>query len=239
MNAHFRAREHLRPDAVLHDVHAALLADVHPVIRLLRLLERHVPSIARVATEQAAAHVVRHRSVDLLVEAALNDGFGQIVVVGAGYDSRAWRLPGAELATWYEVDRPEMAAIKVAKLGAARLDVDRVRRVPASVHTPAWLVDLERAGWNRHEPSCFVVEGLLHYLDQGRAEALLDELWAGPAPRRVLLSFIEPAMSRRVTPLYRELTRSFGEIPRTFFERETLGAKAAAAGRAWRSWDYQ
>lgn len=235
LNAHFRAREHLRPDAVLHDPFAARLADLHPVIRLLMLLERWAPPVRRVAEQQLTAHVVRHVAVDRLIERALEAGFVQVVILGAGYDSRALRLGGS--ARWFEVDRPAMAAVKASRLRGIGAEVTRV---PHAVGRGDLLEALRRYGWNPALSTCFVVEGLLHYLERLDADRLLAQLLVAPGPglRRVVLSFIEPDMSRRVTPLYRELTRSFGEIPRTFFEPDQLAERFAIAGLRFSSWDY-
>lgn len=49
-----------------------------------------------------------------VVDEALDDGARQVLVVGAGYDSRAWRLarPGV---TYFEVDQPATQEDKRAK----------------------------------------------------------------------------------------------------------------------------
>jgi methyltransferase (TIGR00027 family) len=239
INAHFRHRETLRPegDRVLEDPFAALLAEDHLVLRLLALLERLVPAVRRTAAAQATAHNVRHASIDALVRAAVADGFGQVVLVGAGYDMRAARIGGG---VWFEVDQPAVAARK-ERLLAGRPGVPVVARVALDVRRDPLGPALVAAGWNPGAPTCFVVEGLVHYLARTRVETLLAAMATPPAGgrRRVVMSYIDPGMSRRVTSVFRELVRLLGEIPRTYFTAAELGACFAAAGLGpLRSWDH-
>jgi methyltransferase (TIGR00027 family) len=52
-----------------------------------------------------ASAVARTRLIDDLVTDA-RSSIGQLVILGAGFDSRAWRLPGLEEVTVFEVDHP-------------------------------------------------------------------------------------------------------------------------------------
>src|SRR5688500_12356539 len=65
--------------------------------RLERYLDRRFPGGPR------ATAVVRTRLIDELVGDA---GAGQVVLLGAGYDSRAYRLPAVRAARVFEVDHP-------------------------------------------------------------------------------------------------------------------------------------
>jgi methyltransferase (TIGR00027 family) len=235
INAHFRKQESLRAptDRVLEDPWAARLADDHLVLRALEFLFRNVPFIHEIAWKQITAHVVRHAAVDALVREAVADGFGQVVILGAGYDMRAARIGGAR---YFEVDRPGVATRKGALLADASLP--NVTRVTFDLANGALTPALVAAGWSAEAPTCFVVEGLVHYLERERVGALLDELAAGPR-RRVVLTWIEPAMSQRVTSLFRELVRALGEVPRTFFTVDELEGRFATHGLALRAWPYE
>jgi methyltransferase (TIGR00027 family) len=50
------------------------------------------------------AQVCRTRYIDDTIASALSEGIDQLVILGAGYDSRAYRLPGAKRARVFEVD---------------------------------------------------------------------------------------------------------------------------------------
>jgi methyltransferase (TIGR00027 family) len=238
INAHFRHRESLRPEAerILADPFAARLAEDHPALRLLAWLEPRVPAIRRTGEVQATAHCVRHAAIDALVREALADGFGDIVLVGAGYDMRASRFP-VEGSRWFELDQPAVAARKEALLRDVP-GVTPVRRAAVDLRRDDPLPALRAADWEPSSATCFVVEGLVHYFERERVHDLLTTLASG-GPRRVVLSWIEPAMSHGVHAPFREAMRILGEIPRTFFARDELAALFSRAGLPrFRTWDF-
>ena len=54
--------------------------------------------------------VARTRLIDDAVAAALRDGIDQVLILGAGFDCRAYRLPGIERARVFEIDHPSTSA---------------------------------------------------------------------------------------------------------------------------------
>ena len=229
INARFRARETERPGPrVLEDPYALRLGGAHPALRILEWAEGRFPAIAHMSEAQIAAHCVRHASLDGLVREAVRDGFRQVVIIGAGYDMRSARIGGAR---WFEVDRPPMVRGKDRLVGP-----DGVTRVGADVRHDRLLERLVAAGLDPEVPTCFVAEGLVHYLPRERVFELLVEL--GTGRRRVLLSWIEPEMSRRVTSTFREVVRLLGEVPRTFFTRAELTETFASVGLRFQAWSY-
>src|SRR5882672_5198829 len=80
--------------------------------------------------------VVRTRAIDDAVREALIEGCSQLVLLGAGYDTRAYRLPGAADVETFEVDHPLTQAAK-------RLALERALAAP-SPHVHFVPVDFER-----------------------------------------------------------------------------------------------
>lgn len=229
INARFRARETERTGArILEDPFALRLGGAHPALRILEWAEARFPVITQMSEAQIAAHCVRHASIDTLVRRAVADGFAQVVIIGAGYDMRSVRIGGAR---WFEVDRPAMVRSK-----RRLLPPDAVVRLAADVRVDPLLQRLTEAGLDPALPTCFVIEGLVHYLPRDRVLGLLAELAAGP--RRVVMSWIEPEMSRRVTSSFREVVRLLGEVPRTFFTRAELAETFGGAGLGFEAWSY-
>ncbi len=62
------------------------------------------------------AQICRTRYIDDAVQAALAQGIGQLVILGAGLDTRAYRLPGVERVQVFEVDLPTVQTDKIKKL---------------------------------------------------------------------------------------------------------------------------
>src|SRR5215831_16679057 len=56
--------------------------------------------------------IARTRFIDDACLEALLEGFEQVVILGAGFDARAYRLPGMEKIRVFEVDHPDTSAEK-------------------------------------------------------------------------------------------------------------------------------
>lgn len=240
VNALFRAVESQRSpgDRILLDPFAARLCEHDPAVWFLRLLRFAIPPLRRAIDEQLVAHCVRHRAIDALIEQAFADGFGQIVLLGAGYDTRASRL-GRPGLRWFEVDRAPMLRRKARRLAGLPGVNAEVVRVSADLGEGVPLAALREAGLDLRAPTLFVIEGLLHYLSEEAVSRLLTETAAGPGPRRLVLSFITPAMVQRAGGTFRNMIRVLGEIPHTYFPPEALAAEAERAGwRHTRCWTW-
>lgn len=233
VNALFRAAEARRPaaDRILNDPFAEVLGERHPLITAIAHARPVLPPLRRELDRLQVAHCTRHRALDVLVEAALADGFTQVVLVGAGYDTRVLRLPGAAAARWYEVDRPGTFARKAARLvavlgGSARSASafgpgSSAIAVPADVRN-GLAAPLVQAGFDATQPSCYVLEGLVHYLPP----AVLDRLAAELTPQaRVLVSFIDPVMVPAASVVFTSLVKVLREAPRQTFTAADLAAR--------------
>jgi methyltransferase (TIGR00027 family) len=232
VNALFRSREALvpAPARLLYDPYAHLFAERHPLIAALRGLRWLLPPLRRLIDELQTAHCVRHGSIDRLCLEAGQAGFSQIVLLGAGYDTRPLRLAGPlPHVRWFEVDHPATAARK-ARLWQRRGLPLRARRLALDLERDALVPALHAAGFDPGSPSCFVLEGLAHYLARPSLARLLAALAAGPGRRRVLLSFIRPDMARAAPSLFITLVQLLREIPTTHLDRAALEALAHAAG---------
>ena len=58
----------------------------------------------------------RVRYFDDFVAESLNDGFKQLVILGAGYDTCAYRMEGIEKVKVFEVDHPNTQPEKIMKM---------------------------------------------------------------------------------------------------------------------------
>jgi len=97
---------------------------------------------------------------------ALDAGCKQFVILAAGLDARAWRLPRLDKSVKvFEVDVPRAMAYKSQKLEEIGLECDCTRIVvEADLSNPDWKQKLVSAGFDPQEKSFFLIEGLLMYL---------------------------------------------------------------------------
>lgn len=167
LTAAARAAESARPDALFRDPHAEALAGEAGSRLLAEVgIETAVPSIA-----------IRTRFYDDEIERALARGIRQVVLLGAGLDTRAYRLDLPSEVRWIEVDLGPVLAYKRHVLSHARPRV-ALRDVAFDACDGAMWGALERAHLSRHERTLWLLEGLLCFLERSDIEALFRDMSA-------------------------------------------------------------
>jgi methyltransferase (TIGR00027 family) len=136
-----------------------------------------------------ASAVARTRLIDDLVTDALSAGsIGQLVILGAGFDSRAWRLPGLEKVTVFEVDHPATQQVKRQALGGiVGPPAWQVRFVPVDFERDDLGQALGAAGYRDGVPSLFVWEGVTNYLTPPAVDQTLGAVRDLAAPGSLLV----------------------------------------------------
>jgi methyltransferase (TIGR00027 family) len=171
-----RARESERPDHLFVDPLASALAGDEG----RAMLEQS--ELARPVSDAAPYLAVRTSFFDEFLLREANTGLRQVVIVAAGMDSRAYRLSWPAGTTIYELDRPELLALKdeiLARVGA----VPACRRVPVGVDLESdWPASLLATGFAPADPTLWLVEGLTYYLEEAACARLLDRLSSLAAP---------------------------------------------------------
>ena len=100
----------------------------------------------------------------------------QFVILGAGFDTRALRLPPDTRVRSFEVDMPKTQAVKREALKQAGIDAAGVTFVAADFEKDDWLARLVEAGFDPAKPALFVWEGVTMYLDREAIEATLRKI---------------------------------------------------------------
>jgi methyltransferase (TIGR00027 family) len=133
--------------------------------------------------------LTRHRFIDERLRRALARGVEQLVLLGAGYDSRAYRF-AAELGgrPVFEVDFPATSRRKARILTgrAHTLPPTDVRRVEIDFETDSLSVRLSEAGFKQGRRTFVVWEGVSMYLTRSAVKATLTTIHAITAPRSEL-----------------------------------------------------
>jgi methyltransferase (TIGR00027 family) len=117
--------------------------------------------------------VVRTRVIDDFVTGAMQAGCTQLVLLGAGYDTRATRLPAVASSTVFEVDHPLTQARKRAALGHAP---EHIRYVPLNFERDRLAPALSNAGFDLDQRTCVVWEGVFSYLTPEAIDVTLAAL---------------------------------------------------------------
>ncbi|MEU5736534.1 class I SAM-dependent methyltransferase [Streptomyces tendae] len=125
--------------------------------------------------------VVRTKFLDELLRHASASGIRQVVLLGAGMDSRAFRMDWPEGTRLFEVDTAAPLDFKAAVLSKERA-VARCERIAVAADLRAdWPSALVAAGHDPAAPTVWIAEGLLIYLPDDAVELLLDRIGAQSA----------------------------------------------------------
>jgi methyltransferase (TIGR00027 family) len=156
--------------------------------------------------------VVRTRMIDDFVREAIRAGARQLVLLGAGFDSRAYRLREADGIAVFEADHPSTQRVKIKRLER------RLGRLPETVRFVA--VDFEKenleralatAGFDARKPAAVVWEGVVSYLSEPAVDGNFTVLALLLAPgSRLILTYVD--------------------------KRALDGSQTFQGARRWRSW---
>ncbi|WP_285029513.1 class I SAM-dependent methyltransferase [Mycolicibacterium sp. lyk4-40-TYG-92] len=130
----------------------------------------------------AEGMTVRTRWFDQLFLDAAAAGVRQAVILAAGLDARAYRLPWPDGTVVFEVDQPEVIEFKsttLADLGAA--PAATLRTVAVDLRDD-WMQALRDNGFDPSAPTAWIAEGLLIYLPPEAQDRLFDNITALSAP---------------------------------------------------------
>lgn len=186
-----RALELDRPEPIVVDEFAPVFLS-----RSSRLLYRGLratgPVLRRAEQVElaglAASGLCRHRFIDEHLLAALPD-VEQVLILGAGYDTRAYRFAGPiEARPVFEVDLPPLSRRKAAIVARHRdrFGAVRIRRVEIDFHVDVLLERLADAGFAAGAPTFVVWEGVSMYLTRPAVEGTLAALADVCGPGSVL-----------------------------------------------------
>ncbi|HVO27335.1 MAG TPA: class I SAM-dependent methyltransferase [Candidatus Margulisiibacteriota bacterium] len=249
--AFYRAQHHLHDEPKLFDdpyAHRLLTAG-----EMAALTERRVRDgrelgvspgdpqtvLARALREiTPAPHVlVRARYTEDRLATAVQRGVDQYVLVGAGFDTFAFRRTDlCDRLQVFELDHPQSQAVKRERLAAAGL------AEPANLHFGT--VDFERENiaealgrlpFRRNAPTFFAWLGVTMYLTGAAVEETWRAMRSVAAPgSELVFDFIHPDVLSENAPLPRRRTleraRAVGEPMITGLDPTTLGAELHATG---------
>jgi methyltransferase (TIGR00027 family) len=114
----------------------------------------------------------RTRYFDDYFRRAADAGVRQVVILAAGLDSRAYRLPWPDGTTIFELDRPQVLDFKREVLAEQGAKPNAERREVAIDLREDWPQALQDRGFDGAKPSAWIAEGLLIYLPAAAEQQL-------------------------------------------------------------------
>ena len=176
-----RARESERPERLFLDPLAGILAGEEGR-SALQLSERYNPR-----HEDTANYIsIRIRFFDDIAQDSAAQGIRQVVLPAAGMDARAYRLSWPVGTTFYELDHPELLALKQTILEQQSL-APKCRHVTIGTDLKEdWAHLVVDSGFQSKERSIWLIEALFYYLEEPAVHHILEEVSALAVPGSVL-----------------------------------------------------
>ncbi len=196
--AFFRALESVRSRGKRLFTDPFAIQFLRPSLRRAVWLSR-VPLFAAVVGRYAdrrlpgarTSGIARTRFIDEVVERALREDVRQVVILGAGFDCRAYRLAGMEAATVFEVDHPATLEVKRKHLQRATASrPSNVRYVAIDFNQQSLPEVLREAGVDARSPTLFLWEGVTNYLAAEAVDSVLQYVASFPAGSRLIFTYV-------------------------------------------------
>lgn len=180
---------------------------------------------------------LRTRVLDDFVLRTVRAGARQVVLLGAGLDTRAYRLDWDPGRTVFEVDRADVLAFKEEVLDGLEA-APRAARIPVAADlTTDWAAALTGSGFDPAAPTVWLAEGLLLYLSGEAERHLIQEIDRLSAPGSALAYEIKLGRESpdvRDSPVYSSARDQTGVDLLALFDGEPRPDSAGAlAARGW------
>lgn len=184
MAAAYRAQESRRPDALFHDPLAAVLAGDRG--------RKIIDNLPRKAFVGGWSVVIRTRIIDDFIQGAIANGVDTVLNLGAGLDTRPYRMELPESLHWIEVDYPHVIEFKEARLAeeTPRCRLDRVPLDLADVDARRRLLD-EIA--TQSQNILVLTEAVTPYLSEQAVASLGTDLRSRESIRYWAVDYFSPA----------------------------------------------
>lgn len=175
-----RAIESSRADRLVEDPFAAAFIDGarSPIPMAVRWpAEGEVVSDTDALLVDASSYIgLRSRFFDDYLSAACAGDLRQVVLLGAGLDTRAFRLDWPDGLRLFEVDQPKVLEFKSAVLREVGAGARCDRRAVTADLREDWGDPLRTAGFDPAAPAAWLAEGLLPYLPADVEERLFSQI---------------------------------------------------------------
>ncbi len=169
----------------------------------------------RISTPGAVEFIVsRERYIDDFLKTCLAEGFEQVVILGAGFDTRAYRTSGIEKVRVFEVDHPATQSVKLKRLKKV---VDplpaNVVFIPVDLDTQSLAECLFAKGYDERVKTLFIWQGVTMYLTAEGIDSTLSFIAtrSGPGSAAIFDYFYDETLRDMRMDSAKRITRTIGE----------------------------
>lgn len=147
--------------------------------------------------------IARTRFIDDALRSALAAGISQLVILGVGFDCRAYRLPELTSVRVFEVDYPSTLSAKLQSLRTAmpRLP-ENVSFVSTDFNRNCFAEALHSAGFDASQPVIFLWEGVTNYLSENAVDSVLRCVSGCKAGSKIIFTYVHAGLLDGSVPFY-------------------------------------
>ena len=175
---------------------------VSPLIRVLMQLSSMrnytVKQTDAVAQGIYGTQICRTRFIDDATVTALSQGISQLVILGAGLDTRAYRLPGIERVKVFEVDLP---AVQDGKKKSVQKYLGRlpenVTYIPIDFDTQTLEAVFAGTSFDSSKPAVFIWEGVTQYITEDAVRLTLTFVGKSSPGSILLFTYVLKSIIQR------------------------------------------
>lgn len=210
--AFYRSQESERPDALFNDRFAKKLVDARAE-KIAKHLDKSSPHTRHNV-------VIRTVIIDRFIEKLIADGVDAVVNLGAGLDSRPFRMKFSKNIHWIEIDYPHVINYKKEKLkdSSPQVSLEQIA-LDLSVRHDRQRIFTEIA--NKFNSVLVITEGVLPYLTEDQVSELSEDLMMVPNFKFWITDYIAAHVYKYIQTKDRK--KKMINAPFQFFPKDWMG----------------
>jgi methyltransferase (TIGR00027 family) len=151
---------------------------------LIKLREKSYPGVI-------GGLICRVRYIDDVLDDAIKEGVGAVVNLGAGMDTRGFRIPGIENIQYFELDFPEVMKAKRSYIEKNIGELpSNVSLVPIDFNSQDLGEELEKSGYDSSSKTLFIWEGVTQYISKEAVDNTLKYVAQASPGSRIVFTYI-------------------------------------------------
>ena len=151
--------------------------------------------------------IARTKYIDNIFKEAVENGIEQILIFGAGFDSRAIRFAEKNVNTKiFELDSLHTQTVKIEQFRKKDISIPKnTIFIPMNFHVDSVSEKLALNGFKRNKATLFIMEGILMYLNKEVVDKLFKLIYKlAVTESRVIFDYIHASVLRRENIYYGE-----------------------------------
>ena len=168
----------------------------------------------RMAPGATAFVIGRERCIDDFLKACLSEGLDQVVLLGAGFDTRAYRIAGIERTRVFEIDQSATQEVKLQRLKKILDPLPaHVTFLPVDFNTQTLGERLQSGGYNERGKTLFIWQGVTYFLTAEGVDGTLSFIANNSGPgSAVIFDYCYNETLRDTSGGYGKLLRQSAQV---------------------------